>query len=75
MKAYQYGGKTPKGKSGNKLEPKKITSTPMLGGKYSAPSKPQPLKPGKSEKASRLDILIGNDKMQKLLRGGSKGMC
>jgi hypothetical protein len=63
MKAYQYGGKTPKGKSGNKLQPKKVTPVDMIGNKPVKPAaKPQPLKPGKAE-------------MQKLLRGGSKGAC
>ena len=38
-------------------------------------AKPKPLGVGQASKASKLDVLVGKSKLQKLLRGGSKGMC
>jgi hypothetical protein len=73
MKKYQAGGKTPK--SVNKLEKKNVTSVDMTGKKVTSTPKPKPLGVGKETKASKLDILVGKSKLQKLLRGGSKGMC
>jgi hypothetical protein len=75
MKKYQTGGKTPK--SVNKLEKKNLTSVDMTGKKVNTTgtAKPKPLGVGQASKASKLDVLVGKSKLQKLLRGGSKGMC
>lgn len=71
MKKYQTGGKTPS----NKLEKKGMTTIDMTGKKVPTSSKPKPLAPGKASKASKLDVLVGKSEFQKLMRGGSKGMC
>ena len=80
MKRYQNGGKTPvsKGKfSGNKLEKKTgEKSVTMIGNTVTKrPAPLGPLKPGKTGPPSKLPNMIGTNKLQKLLRGGSKRMC
>lgn len=59
----------------NKLEKKGISMVDMMGKKVNSKKSTMKLAVGGAMKNSNLDTIVAKNEFQKLMRGGSKGMC
>lgn len=59
----------------NKLEKKGMSMVDMMGKKVQSKKSNMKLSVGGAMKNSKLDTIVSNNAFQKLMRGGSKGMC
>lgn len=59
----------------NKFEKKGISMVDMMGKKVTPKKSTMKLSMGGTNKNSTLDAIVAKNDFQKLMRGGSKGMC
>ena len=59
----------------NKFEKKGISMVDMMGKKVNSKKSSMKLSVGGTKKNSTLDAIVAKNDFQKLMRGGSKGMC
>jgi len=59
----------------NKLEKKGMSMVDMMGKKVNSKKSSMKLSMGGANKNSTLDNIVAKNEFQKLMRGGSKGMC